>query len=1066
MKQAPSTIQDRTGRESCAMDLSAAPRPEGVPDLLLDAERLNVLLDMACADYVTASYASRENGKRVVLSALSKLYLSVYASAPLPVSGARDSPFHTRAFEFYDSLMRDLRAKREALAAESAVSAASIALDDSAVREVMKPRLVQFVEEMYKERDRQQALAHVGTPALARSTSAPVSAASAASSEHAAAPATATLAAPPPPTTGEIRMEGWLRKKGQHVNLWRERYFMIRTTASGTHFLCYFRKKGDKEPRGWYVLGPGTTVDEVRESPSKIETKKLFTFRIRHLAHASSDDVEDSVAHQHSDLTPMSASATSRAAIEVPMSPDGTSGADDFDAKVAAKKQNQRKFRNRAAAAAAAATAATAVVLTGGLAGVGIGMVGMGMSAAAAAAGAGAAGAIMVQNRNKGPIALAAESLETAVWWRNSILECIAQAEEQWKRYLTWYMDRDHEHSDVEASRARSTSTSVDEVSEDGGTSTRSATAGGATSGGNSNSGRAAPAAPSDGASRGAVPASQPTAKASSASAQASGPGSRLRSGSFGAVPRSIAKTFRTSATFSQETNWKLYDFSSKLRVDTEGGFQHGRRKNGPPPALRTSIKVNASPKRVFELLMKTDSSFYKSNHVIQEVRLLEENSADHSDVVYWKLFPTYLWPVYVEARDLCMLRYWRKEQDSSYFVCFQSTTHNKCPSPKNAAAVRADILGGGFIISPRVEAEESFEECWVTLTIQMNPKGWIDSPLARSWYYMHAYGVYFLEMITSINANNGGEKIYRPPLSTERGSFSSLSPTSAASASQLIISEGRFAMLEPFRTDLTVSHGLPTKFWSEPDASSFLVRGPNYLSTTGKVPSARQLLRLINVELYRSAEPVENIGLTSFDPSGFTGFVAETAQSSGSTASATPSTASLDASPFVFIVNFMLPGPPHHSLVLYFTAEDPAELRKNSVFADLCHEFLHGASDTFRTQRLKLIPRVVQGTWPIREGVGTTPAILGTKLHQRYFQTRSYLEIDYNIASSTVAASLLKLLLGFSRDLIIDLGFVIEAQSSLELPERMLGCVRLNCIDLQNAVLLSKQSPPKNQSA
>lgn len=71
---------------------------------------------------------------------------------------------------------------------------------------------------------------------------------------------------------------------------------MIRSTPNGTHFLCYFRKKGDKEPRGWYVLGPGTTVDEVRESPSKIETKKLFTFRIRHLNHATNDDVEESGA--------------------------------------------------------------------------------------------------------------------------------------------------------------------------------------------------------------------------------------------------------------------------------------------------------------------------------------------------------------------------------------------------------------------------------------------------------------------------------------------------------------------------------------------------------------------------------------------------------------------------------------------------------------------------------------------------------------------------------------------------------------------------------------------------
>ncbi|KAG2524172.1 hypothetical protein JM18_005134 [Phytophthora kernoviae] len=530
--------------------------------------------------------------------------------------------------------------------------------------------------------------------------------------------------------------------------------------------------------------------------------------------------------------------------------------------------QDPLRFRNRAAAAAAAATAATAVVLTGGLAGVGMGVMGMSMSAAAAAS-AGAAGAMIAQSRSKGPIALAAESLETAVWWRNSILECIAQAEEQWKRYL-----------------------------------------------------------------------------------------------------------------------------------------------NCP---------------------------FYGNNHVIEKARVLEEHIEDHSDVVYWQLFPTYIWPVYVGARDLCLLRYWRMEPDGSYFICFQSTTHAECPP--NSGSVRANIMGGGFIISPRVQedSDNHFEECWVTLTIQMNPNGWVNSKLARSWYYVHSYGMYFLEMITAITASEG-RQIQRPvtaPLS-RRASIGG-----APFPSQQIVSEKPFPMLERYLTDLTVLHGLPTKFWSEPNGSGFLVRGPQYLSSKMKVPSARQALRLVNVELYKSNEAVEHIGLSSFVGEGFDQKL-------------TPGTP--EDPPFIFIINFMLPGPPHHSLVLYFTPEDPDELKKNSVFADLCHELLRGPSDEFRTQRLKLIPRVVQGTWPIREGVGTTPAILGTKIYQNYYQGKSYLEADYDIGSSTVATGILNLLLGFSRDLIIDLAFVIEAQSAMELPERILGTVRLDCIDLRHAVQYTKK--------
>ncbi|ETI40878.1 hypothetical protein L917_13186 [Phytophthora nicotianae] len=971
-------------------------RPAGmIPDILLDGDRLNMLLDIVCADYITACYASRENGKRVVFKALEKLYISVHAGAPIigadtrVLRPAQDPQFQERALTFYEDMMAEFRARKRALeaATDGNTSSSSRGLDDSVVREVMKPRLLQIVEEMCRERDRQLGFGGVSAPSsssTSRAATAPVEPGTAETEEEIL-----------PPTTGEIRMEGWLRKKGQHVNLWRERYFMIRSTPNGTHFLCYFRKKGDKEPRGWYILGPGTTVDEVRESPSKIETKKLFTFRIRHLSHASNDEVEESA-----ELTP--GPTPSRLGAESPLD-SAVSHETEFDARPSVKRATSRKFRSRAAAAAAAATAATAVVLTGGLAGVGIGVMGMSMSAAAAAS-AGAAGAMIAQSRSKGPIALAAESLETAVWWRNSILECIAQAEEQWKRYLNWYMDHDpdmEEGNPLLESRLPTTISSFG-----GGARSRSVS-------------------------------QQSFGKGGALSLH---PGPRQRSGSFGSMPRSIAKSFRTSATFSQETSWKLYEFSSKLRVDTERqSHQNSLRTSAPPPALRTSLKVNASPRKVFEMLMKVNSPFYTSNHVIQEARVLEEHTEDHSDVVYWKLFPTYLWPVFVSARELCMLRYWRMEPDGSYFICFQSTTHTGCPP--NTGAVRANIMGGGFIISPRVQedSDNHFEECWVTLTIQMNPNGWIDSTLARSWYYVHAYGVFFLEMITAITASEGLQTL-RPVTATSdrrRMSVGGKLPV----PSQQIVTEKQFPMLERYRTDLSVLHGLPTKFWSEPSADGFMVRGPQYFTSKTKIPSARQACRLVNVELYKSNEPIEHIGVSSFVGDGF-----------DSTDSA------VEDRPFIFIINFILPGTPHHSLVLYFTPEDPSELKKNSVFADLCHEVLRGPNDEFRTQRIKLIPRVVQGTWPIREGVGTTPAILGTKIYQKYYQGKNYLEADYDIGSSTVATGVLNLLLGYARDLIIDLAFVIEAQSVMELPERVLGTVRLDCVDLRHAVPFTKK--------
>ncbi|EQC30785.1 hypothetical protein SDRG_11546, partial [Saprolegnia diclina VS20] len=48
-----------------------------------------------------------------------------------------------------------------------------------------------------------------------------------------------------------------------------------------------------------------------------------------------------------------------------------------------------------------------------------------------------------------------------------------------------------------------------------------------------------------------------------------------------------------------------------------------------------------------------------------------------------------------------------------------------------------------------------------------------------------------------------------------------------------------------------------------------------------------------------------------------------------------------------------------------------------------------------------------------------------------------------------TVASGLCRLLLSYSQDLVIDLGFVLEGATMEELPERLLACVRLRNLDL-----------------
>ncbi|CDY41767.1 BnaA08g07220D [Brassica napus] len=66
---------------------------------------------------------------------------------------------------------------------------------------------------------------------------------------------------------------------------------------------------------------------------------------------------------------------------------------------------------------------------------------------------------------------------------------------------------------------------------------------------------------------------------------------------------------------------------------------------------------------------------------------------------------------------------------------------------------------------------------------------------------------------------------------------------------------------------------------------------------------------------------------------------------------------------------------------------------------------------------------------------------------------TKIALNIDVDIGSSAVARSVIGLVLGYVTSLIVDLAILIEGKEETELPEYILGTVRLNRIELDSAV-------------
>lgn len=56
--------------------------------------------------------------------------------------------------------------------------------------------------------------------------------------------------------------------------------------------------------------------------------------------------------------------------------------------------------------------------------------------------------------------------------------------------------------------------------------------------------------------------------------------------------------------------------------------------------------------------------------------------------------------------------------------------------------------------------------------------------------------------------------------------------------------------------------------------------------------------------------------------------------------------------------------------------------------------------ADAVRNKKFKLIPRIVKGSWIVKQSVGTTPVLLGQKLATRYFRGPNYFEVGRQLAS------------------------------------------------------------------
>jgi len=220
-------------------------------------------------------------------------------------------------------------------------------------------------------------------------------------------------------------------------------------------------------------------------------------------------------------------------------------------------------------------------------------------------------------------------------------------------------------------------------------------------------------------------------------------------------------------------------------------------------------------------------------------------------------------------------------------------------------------------------------------------------------------------------------------------------------------------------------------------------VRGANYLSDKRKITAGESAFEVIAVDLFEVPQPLFHALDRPDSRMQLALARARAAEASGDAAAAAEAKV-----PFVFAVNVHVPGPPYYNVVFYMVPRRAGMLDEETPFARVARPFFFGDDDAFRDTTFKLIPRISEGPFIVRQAVGTKPAILGTKLKQTYFRNEHYCELNLDIASSAVAANITRLALSYAKQLVVDMCFVFEGKTVDQLPERVVGCSSCVALD------------------
>ncbi|KAI5320708.1 hypothetical protein L3X38_040416 [Prunus dulcis] len=494
--------------------------------------------------------------------------------------------------------------------------------------------------------------------------------------------------------------------------------------------------------------------------------------------------------------------------------------------------------------------------------------------------------------------------------------------------------------------------------------------------------------------------------------------------------------------------------------------------ESGKGVIVKAVAVIDASADTAFEVLLNLGRhQRYEWDMLTGDLELLDSYDG-HLDVVYGTFDPRYL-TRWHSKRDFIFSRQWFCGQDGTYTILHFPAVHKK--KPPRSGYRRTKINPSTWEIrNLNTSMGSNTPRCLVTQMLEINSAGWCrwkknhcskfekSVPYALLCQvgglkeYIGANPALKFESSTTViqsklsevsvsNAEFEESEVkdeFYDAMSADSSSSDeeldnkdsklnlALKRTSAADANKELDSEVAPVMIDPSQFRGSLRNGkdeADTNCWTCPSGTGFMIRGKNYLKDNSKVMGGDPLLKLIAVDWFKVDKSLDRIALHP--------------------RSLLQSQAGKKL-PFVLVINLQVPAKPNYSLALYYASDRPA--KPGSLFA----QFVDG-SDIFRDARFKLIPSIVEGYWMVKRAVGTKACLLGKAVTCKYFRQDNFLEIDVDIGSSSVARSVIGLVLGYVTSIVVDLAILIEAKEEAELPEYILGTVRLNRLKLDSAVRL-----------